>query len=342
MISITTNRFRCCLAVASCLLSMLTGLLQADEGDSGGLQVTLAWNANPESDIAGYRLYFGTESGIRSTMVDVGNVTTSPLGLPAAGTYFAVVTAYNTFGLESLPSSEITLTVPGAPSDVTAPTISGMPSDIVSLPDQPGGATAIVHWSQPTASDDVGVSSLTSNYSPGDSFPAGTTLVTYTARDAAGNTSSANFKVTVMSIDIWRSYAFGSHVFDELISGDDSNPDGDMWSNLAEYALGLDPGRFDGEAQVSLDFSAEEMQFHLSHSAALPDVVLTLESLRPPDNQWVPVATLTPGGTWEFDPSELQISSSPEGERIGVTVTKSIQESQGEFLRLAVSLSDQP
>lgn len=342
MVSIKIPRLQSYLAITSGLLFCLTGSLQADEGSAGGLQVTLAWNANPESDIAGYRLYFGTESGTYSTMVDVGKVTISPLTLPAPGTYFAVVTAYNTFGLESLPSPELAFAVPVASSDVTDPTITGIPSDIVSLPDQAGGATAVVSWTAPSANDDIGVVSFTSDYSPGDTFPAGATTVTYTATDAAGNVATADFKVTVMSVDIWRSYAFGSLIFDELIAGDDSNPDGDMWSNLAEYALGLDPRRWDGDAQVSLDFSGQEMQFQLMHSAVLPDVLLTLESLRPPGNQWVTTASLAPGGTWEFDPSELQITSSPEGERIAVTVTKAIDGSQGEFFRLNVHRFDEP
>lgn len=71
-------------------------------------QVTLAWNPNPESDIIGYRLYYGKVSGQYSQSVDAGNTTTFTLtGLSAGTVYYAVVTAYNTFGLESLPSNEI-------------------------------------------------------------------------------------------------------------------------------------------------------------------------------------------------------------------------------------------
>ena len=81
-------------------------------------QVTLAWDANPEPDIAGYRMHFGTVAGTYPNMVDVGNLVESPLQLPAGGTYYAVVTAYNTAGLESLPSNEVVFstTAPGAPT----------------------------------------------------------------------------------------------------------------------------------------------------------------------------------------------------------------------------------
>ena len=35
--------------------------------------VTVAWDANPETDIAGYKLYLGTVSGTYSQIQDVGN-----------------------------------------------------------------------------------------------------------------------------------------------------------------------------------------------------------------------------------------------------------------------------
>ncbi len=225
---------------------------------------------------------------------------------------------------------------------MTPPVIASLPSDIVRLPDQPDGATAVVSWQPPTASDDVGVTSLTSTHQPGDTFSFGTTTVTYTASDADGNVATASFSVTVMSLELWRLNAFGSEIFDESISADDSNPDGDMWSNLAEYALGLDPQRWDGDAQVSLSLGVEDLEFHLYEIPERPDVVLTIESLRPPDAEWVGVASLAPNSDWEYNPSELQISSEPEGNPSEITVTKAIQGSHGEFLRVSVNRASQP
>src|SRR4051794_28118341 len=37
--------------------------------------VTATWDANTESDIAGYKLSYGTQSGVYTTTLDVGNVT---------------------------------------------------------------------------------------------------------------------------------------------------------------------------------------------------------------------------------------------------------------------------
>ncbi|MBN2166455.1 MAG: HYR domain-containing protein [Marinilabiliaceae bacterium] len=81
-------------------------------------------------------------------------------------------------------------------SDLFAPEISDMPADIITVNDS-GQNYATVSWTTPTASDDVGVESFTSNYAPGNQFPIGTTTVTYTAADAYGRSTTSNFTVTV-------------------------------------------------------------------------------------------------------------------------------------------------
>lgn len=80
--------------------------------------VILAWDPNPEPDLAGYKLHYGGTSGDYNRVVNVGNVTTYTLEVPNGG-YFMAVTAYNAAGLESLPSNEIYVDVaapPGKPS----------------------------------------------------------------------------------------------------------------------------------------------------------------------------------------------------------------------------------
>ena len=73
--------------------------------------VTLAWDANPEPDIAGYRLSYGSSPGSYSTVVDVGNnMTTEVAGLIQSQTYYFSVSAYNSSGLTSPPSPEISYT----------------------------------------------------------------------------------------------------------------------------------------------------------------------------------------------------------------------------------------
>ena len=76
------------------------------------------------------------------------------------------------------------------------PSISGMPADITQANDE-GDCGAMVTWTAPTAADNCGVTTFTSSHNSGASFAVGSTTVTYTATDAAGNSTSASFTVTV-------------------------------------------------------------------------------------------------------------------------------------------------
>ena len=71
-------------------------------------QVTLAWDANTDPAVAGYKLYYGNASRTYGTPVDVGNVTQYALtGVEdEKSTYFAV-TAYDTNRNESAFSTEL-------------------------------------------------------------------------------------------------------------------------------------------------------------------------------------------------------------------------------------------
>ena len=87
---------------------------------------TLMWNANTESNLAGYRVQYGTVSGSPSTTVDVGRVTSRTFtGLQAGATYYFRVIAYNSSGQTSSPSAQIAYTVPGTPT-TPAPTLTSV------------------------------------------------------------------------------------------------------------------------------------------------------------------------------------------------------------------------
>ena len=77
-------------------------------GGGGGGTITLAWDANTESDLAGYKVYYGTASGSYGTPVNVGNVTTYQLtGLTPGQVYYLALTAYDPAGYESGFSNEV-------------------------------------------------------------------------------------------------------------------------------------------------------------------------------------------------------------------------------------------
>jgi len=78
---------------------------------------TLAWSANIESDLSGYRVYYGTSPGnyIQGTAqgINAGNVTTWVVnGLTRGQRYFFVVTAYDTSGNEGPFSLEQSKLIP--------------------------------------------------------------------------------------------------------------------------------------------------------------------------------------------------------------------------------------
>ncbi|MBI5916085.1 MAG: HYR domain-containing protein [Bacteroidetes bacterium] len=80
--------------------------------------------------------------------------------------------------------------------DGQKPVISGCPANIW-LPTNLVINGAVAIWNAPGAGDNCGVTSFTSNFAPGSIFPVGTTTVTYTAKDAANNTATCNFTITV-------------------------------------------------------------------------------------------------------------------------------------------------
>jgi gliding motility-associated-like protein len=129
-----------------------------------------------------------------------GGVTVTQL--PAAGTILSghntsqliTLTATDAAGNTSTCSFTITL------KDTTAPIFSSCPSDIHAS--STSSCTTAVSWTIPIASDNCSTASVTSNHSPGDTFSAGSTTVTYTATDATGNTSTCSFKVIVANSDL--------------------------------------------------------------------------------------------------------------------------------------------
>ncbi len=104
----------CCRILATFTFLLLAG---ASFGASSGASVNLAWDRNSEPDIAGYRVLLGVAPGQYTQSIDAGPAITATVSYLSIGrTYFFAVTAYNTSGFESLPSSEVSYSVPGAPS----------------------------------------------------------------------------------------------------------------------------------------------------------------------------------------------------------------------------------
>jgi hypothetical protein len=83
--------------------------------------ITIAWDANNESDLAGYIVYYGTTSGNYTNSIDVDNITHHTLtDLQDGVTYYLAITAYDVNGYESTYSEELSHTV-GVTDDNVSP-----------------------------------------------------------------------------------------------------------------------------------------------------------------------------------------------------------------------------
>lgn len=144
-------------------------------------QVTLAWDVSV-SMVDGYWLYYGSASGIYTTRIDVGPVTTYTVtGLTSGQAYYFAVTAYDrTDGRESGPSNEVSTTLPLS----GGPTLSVTPTSVAAE----GMVTAT--WAgipSPSTTDWLGL------YTPGGSDTA------YLAWRYTPGTASGNAPFTIPS-----------------------------------------------------------------------------------------------------------------------------------------------
>ena len=128
------------------------------------------------------------------TANDVEDGTLTPTVTPASGSTFAIgnttvnVSATDSSGVTT--NTSFTVTV----QDTTAPTISTHGNVIA---EATGASGAVVTYTNATATDLVGVTAITYSQNSGTLFPIGVTTVTIYASDAAHNTNTSTFTVTV-------------------------------------------------------------------------------------------------------------------------------------------------
>ncbi|XP_071810840.1 uncharacterized protein [Apostichopus japonicus] len=146
-------------------------------------------------------------------------------------------------------SCSFTITV----EDPHPPTISNCPVNLNSSMDL-GEVFATVVWAPPTATDNDLVT-LTSNYDPGDTFPDGTTTVTYVAVDPSGNMASCDFNVTV----------------------DDREPPSIMVCPT-DFAIGQEPGEVFGIADWTIPTVTDNVNVTFFYQSFIPPGQMNLGS----------------------------------------------------------------
>ncbi|HQI01919.1 MAG TPA: fibronectin type III domain-containing protein [Deltaproteobacteria bacterium] len=84
--------------------------------------VMVSWAENSESDLAGYRVYYGTASRDYESSLDAGDFTSIEIdGLTPGNTYYIAVTAYDDQGNESDFSDEVQVAIPADASEILPP-----------------------------------------------------------------------------------------------------------------------------------------------------------------------------------------------------------------------------
>jgi hypothetical protein len=226
---------------------------------AASLQVS--WNANTEADLAGYKIYYGTQSGSYTSTINAGKAGTAAIdNLQTGRTYYIAISAYDTSGNESEKSSEVSIAIPVP--DTTPPTGSivinaGAASAssrtvtlTLSATDTEGSIAAMkissdgATWSAeaPFASSQAWV------------LPEGDGVKTVYAlfKDSSGNWMATPVSDTIQLVldsdsdglpDVWE-IANGFNPGNASDAGIDS--DGDGYNNLEEYVNNTNPNyRYD-------------------------------------------------------------------------------------------------
>jgi hypothetical protein len=118
----------------------------------------------------------------------------SPAGPYPVGQTIVTLAVVDNAGAESTCQATITIT------DTTAPSVTCPANQIVNVPT--GETGAVVNFPAPTVSDNCGTVTVTATPASGTFFALGTTPVLVTAVDAAGNTNTCTFTVTVREMSV--------------------------------------------------------------------------------------------------------------------------------------------
>ncbi len=152
--------------------------------------VTVAWDANVESDVVGYVVFYGTQSGVYTVTQSVGNITSWTVNnLTPGQTYYFAVEAVNSDGLTSPLSQEVSALIPATTSS--------------------GNGSSTIGSSGSGVTDGTGPSVTVTSHADGQSVTASSITLSGTASDA-GRGDSGVGSVTVNGVQASNATATGS------------------------------------------------------------------------------------------------------------------------------------
>jgi gliding motility-associated-like protein len=145
--------------------------------DPNGCTATVTWTAPTPTDNC-------TDSG----SIDL-NATAGPGSIFEAGVTVVEYTATDLSGNSATCSFQVSVL------ENIPPTITNCPNPVILVLPLDDCDTTIT-WTPPAISDNCGLDTVLVSHQPGTNFPAGTTIVTYTAIDLSGNETTCSFQVT--------------------------------------------------------------------------------------------------------------------------------------------------
>ncbi len=161
--------------------------------DLSAADVSLTWNSNTEPDLAGYKVYYGTASHSYGSPVVLGKQTTYTVTGLGSGTYFFVVSAYDTSGNESGPSNEVSKIIAGTPP----PPVAGGLVAAYGFNEGVGSQVADLSGNSNSGTLSGGVSWTTGKYGSGLVFSGNSSYVTIK------NSPSLDISGSGLTVEMW-------------------------------------------------------------------------------------------------------------------------------------------
>lgn len=302
-----------------------------------GGPVTLTWDANPEPDVAGYILRYGTSPHVYTQILNVGNTTTWTIPDLAGGDPFVyfVASAYNSADLEGpasletntnpadtvlsnllLSAGSLQLPLTGGSGDYSVYVLDTTTSMVLTPTTQDSEATLTVN----------GVAHPSGTPSPSIALDGLTTTasIVVTAKDGI-TTQTYTVQVTRLTpVEMWRQTYFGSPA-NAGPGADTAIPQRDGIINLIKFATAMDPTRH-GKMPGTLTKGTQNLTFKYTRSVSAVNggVLYRVE--------WSD--TMAPGSWSDTGVNETTVL---QGDEIKVTATLPAGTSKRRFVRLVVT-----
>ncbi|MEK7780876.1 MAG: Ig-like domain-containing protein, partial [Verrucomicrobiota bacterium] len=186
-------------ALWALLFGSLTVLSRISSFAAGS--VTLAWDASPDANVVGYRVYYGVASGSYTNSAAVGNVTTATFANLVDGvTYYFAASAFDDTGSDSPFSNETSYSVPAAGGNLT-PTLNAISA--VSITEDAGSQSVTLAGISDGETNQTQTLTVTATSSNPSLIPNPT--VNYTSPNTSGSLSftpvaNANGSATITVI----------------------------------------------------------------------------------------------------------------------------------------------